>query len=165
MYSLLLKKTLPFALTFVVGSLIGGLFHSFGIGGREPRPARAYFYGYGEGRGRSCRARMRQRYLVAETKPLTILFKPDAILPAKVGGFKFTPDAMSAYVTFGADGKVHEVGPTSINLCVKTEDERSAKLAWDAVERAARQIQFEPEMVDGLPVSVTKEVKIGFLIQ
>ena len=33
---------------------------------------------------------------------------------------------------------------------------------WAAVERAARQIQFEPETINGMPVSVTKEIEIHF---
>jgi hypothetical protein len=168
MYSLLLKKTLPFALTFVVGSLIGGLFHSFGVGGREPRPAHAYFYGYGEGHGRSCRMRARQRYLVAETKPLAIIFKPDAMLPAGTGALALVPDSVTPIVTFGADGRVQGVEPQQLVGCAAAiasiKDAEAAargnKLVWDAVERAARQIQFEPEMENGLPVTVVKDVEI-----
>ena len=79
MYSLLLRKALPFALTFIIGSLVGGLFKSVGIGGLSAERGRSYFHGHG-GR-RSCGFRARQRYLVAESKPLQITFKPDARRP------------------------------------------------------------------------------------
>jgi hypothetical protein len=32
-----------------------------------------------------------------------------------------------------------------------------------AAEKAAQQIQFEPEMINSVPVSVTKEVEIHFI--
>ena len=71
--SLLLKKALPFALTFVVGTALGGL--SWLFGGSEKKPettlvTRTYDYG--------SRCRMRSHQLVAESKPLVILFKPAA---------------------------------------------------------------------------------------
>lgn len=169
MHSLLLKKGLPFALTFVVGSLVGGLFHSFGVGGRETVPARSYFYGYGEGHGHSCRLRARRRYLVAESKPLLITFKPDASLPddfrpdaSRPGeyeaGYKF-PGAW-VRVTFGSDGKVQQVEPNDIHY--PSLGTKGDKVVWERTERAARQIQFEPETVDGVPITVTKDVEIKF---
>jgi hypothetical protein len=155
MNSLLLKKTLPFALTFVIGSLAGGLFNSFGVGGRSAAPARTYFYGYGEGHGRSCRMRARQRYLVAESKPLAILFKPDARLPDVFG------ESWRVEVTFGADGNVLAVEPFG----GRERDTYSVTVPkkWEAVESAARQIQFTPETVNGIPVTVTREVEIHLM--
>jgi hypothetical protein len=158
MYSLLLKKAIPFALTLVLGSFIGGLFKSFGIGGRSAEPALSYYHGYGE--GHSCRARMRGRDLVAETKPLTILFKPQASLQGvEPAGGDVNPVTVS--VTFGADGKVQGVAPTEDWSAGRPEwSERHAKLVWDAVELAARDIQFKPETINGLPLTVTREVQI-----
>ena len=149
MYSLLLKKAIPFALTFVLGSFVGGLFKSFVSGGRSYGHARAYHYDYGE--GHSCGMRARQRYLVAESKPLAILFKPDAGYPGVSEGHR---NSVLVNVTFGADGKVQNVEhlqPLLPDSMLKS------------VERAAWEIQFEPEMVNGLPVSVTKEVEIHFM--
>src|SRR3954462_10002670 len=104
MYSLLLRKALPFALTFILGSVVGGLFKAIGVGGRSYNHPRAFYYGYGE--GHSCRMRARQRYLVAGWKPLLITFKPDAFNQTTFKEpFTFVPLS----VTFGADGKIQGV--------------------------------------------------------
>jgi hypothetical protein len=156
MYSLLLKKAIPFALTFVIGSFVGGLFKFFVPGAERAERPHAYFYGYGEGRS-GCK-HARQRYLVAESKPLTILFKPDARWPAELrvaGQKEVGPVTLS--VTFGSDGKVRDVNPAGINF------DPIASTAWHAAERTARQIQFEPETVNGLPVTVTRDVEIHFM--
>ena len=161
MYSLLLKKALPFALTFIIGSLIGGLFNFFfGTGGYTPMPTRPYFYSYGEGHGHSCRMRARGRYLVAETKQLVITFKPNAFIQSSESALGDISPVLVT-VTFGADGKVQDVAPAEDwSAGERTLNERQTKQVWEAVERAARNIQFEPEMVNGLPVTVTREVKI-----
>jgi hypothetical protein len=160
MYSLLLRKALPFALTFVIGSLVGGLFKAVGIGGGGDSNARSYFYRHGGRHG--CGARAGQRYLVAESKPLQITFKPDARLPQgiKRNGL----ESLSARVTFGADGKVQNVehvSPEPGTCQMKWMESVTRK--WEAVQTAARQIQFEPETVDGVPVTVTREVEIHFM--
>jgi hypothetical protein len=159
MYSLLLKKAIPFALTFILGSLVGGLFKAVGVGGRTEAPAR--FYGYGEGHGHSCRMHARQRYLVAESKPLTILFKPDAcgscVPEMKAGGLRSLP----VIVTFGSDGKVQYVESVK-DWRIRTP-EIDNKAVWGVLEDAARGIQFVPETVNGLPVTVTREVEIHFI--
>ena len=165
MCSLLLKKALPFALTFILGSLIGGLFKFVGVGGRSYYEARAFHYGYGE--GHSCRMRYQRRYLVAESKPLDIIYKPVASLPAP-GSMTLGVETVSAKVTFGADGKVQEVEPGTRVVRrgdVVTNDEAAFGVAvtkpmWDEVERAARLIEFTPETVNGVPVTVTREVDI-----
>jgi hypothetical protein len=153
MYSLLLKKAIPFALTFILGSLVGGLF----------RKSQAVFNGrlvlqdevsdLSLGRaphGRSGCKHLRGRYLVAESKPLKILFQPDA-------DYKLVSQEPYKYVrvsvTFGADGKVQKVEQLQPLL---------PDVILKAAEDAARQIQFEPEMVNGLPVTVTREVDIRF---
>jgi hypothetical protein len=154
MCPLLLKKALPFALTFVLGSLVGGAFKLFGVGGRTAAPAVSYYEGYDGGR-RHCRARLRARTLVAETKPLTILFKPDARLPGVFG------ESWHVQVTFGADSKVQAVEP--VGDWKPGECRGSTPQKWEAIVGAARQIQFEPETVDGVPVTVTREVDIQLM--
>ena len=161
MYSLLLRKALPFALTFILGSLVGGLFKAVGIGGGASN-ARSYFYGYGDGHGHSCRMRYKRRYLVAESKPLLITFKPDARLPVDLK----PTDAVSerdlpALVTFGADGRVQKVARPEAR--VLGEGLYPFDEWWQAVESAAWQIKFEPETVNGVPVTVTREVEIRFM--
>jgi hypothetical protein len=34
---------------------------------------------------------------------------------------------------------------------------------WDAVENAAREIRFTPETINGVPVTVEREVEMRFL--
>ena len=180
MFSCLLKRVLPFTLTFAVGATLGWLFHFQGSGARFVEMTTrldSSVAPFGYGYGRSCR--MRSRYLVAETKPLLIRFKPDARvpreqsdvrLPHQLQGGRIEPVSVWARVTFGADGKVQQVEPVDDLLAEAARAERQgivenfcATLVWDAVERAARQIQFEPELINGLPVSVTKDVEIHFM--
>jgi hypothetical protein len=161
MYSLLLKKAIPFALTFVLGSFIGGLFKSFGPGDYNAKHPRAYFYGYGEGHGHSCRMRYQRRYLVGESKPLKITFQPDAcgscVPGMKEGGLRPLP----VNVTFGPDGKVQYVEMVA-DWRIRTP-EIDNKAVWSVLEDAARGIQFEPEIVNGVPRTVTREVEIHFI--
>ena len=66
-----------------------------------------------------------------------------------------------AAVTFGADGKVQGVeSATLLSACGKYRSDEATGELLGAVKRAATQIQFEPETVDGVPVTVTREVEI-----
>ena len=150
MYSFLLKKALPFTLTFVFGAALSALLGLFwgGKTGHDVLHVQRHVGEYGRGR-RECR--MRGRNLIAESKPLNILKKPFA----DVTGISTAADegrAVTINVTFGADGKVQKVEPVA---------GRSVRQAvWESVDGAARQIQFEPETVNGLPVTVTRETDI-----
>ena len=152
MYSHLLKKALPFTLTLVVGAALGGLFNPRG----EGSPAWASWhgarreFGFGERRRRHA-CRMRRHHLVAETKPLLILFKPDASCYLGAG---MRLKSVWVSVTFGADGKVQEV---------KHLDPLLPSVTLEKVERAARQIKFTPETVNGIPVTVEKNVEIHLI--
>jgi hypothetical protein len=161
MYSHLLKKALPFTLTLVVGAALGGLFNPRG-GGQQSWAS----WHCGERRGHD-HCRMRRRYLVAESKPLAILSKPEAVLTRTMTGALGMPPAR-VLVIFGSDGNVQAVEPLD-EYAVKAKlywptaaADPLAADAWQAVERAARQIRFEPETINGMPVSVTKEVEIRF---
>lgn len=152
MLSLLLKKALPFTLTFVVGTALGSL--SWLFGGSEKKGegtlvTRVYDFKGG------CGSRHRRR-LVAESKPLVILFKPDARFPP-------TDAEPSAWVrvTFGAGGKVLDVEPTE-KARPGERQVKSGPSRWEAIERAARGIQFTPETVNSVPTTVTKDVEIHF---
>ncbi|MFL6334149.1 MAG: hypothetical protein ACJ754_12620 [Pyrinomonadaceae bacterium] len=164
MYLFLLKKALPFTLTFVFGAALSGLLGLFGHSEKKTVSCsftRTYEFG--------SHCRMRRHNLVAESKPLVITFKPDAILPVGSGAMVWNVKSVRANVTFGADGRVREVTPGELvfrgNARIAgaeptfSEDIRS-KAVWNAVERAARLIQFEPVTVDGVPVTVTSEVEI-----
>ena len=170
MLTCLLKRVSPFTLTFAVGATLGWLFnfHAPGVRvgeltARLERREAPFAYGYGH----SCR--MYRRDLVAETKPLVILFKPDAHWPRGLMQSEEGISPVRVIVTFGADGKVQQVEPANNCLITARQDwgstSKDVKEAsvWAAVERAARQIQFEPEMVNSVPVSATKEVEIHFM--
>lgn len=163
MYSLLLKKALPFALTLIIGSLIGGLFKSFVPGGQSYNHPRAFYYGYGE--GHSCRMRFQRRNLVAESKPLKILYQPNASMTIRRDSLRRgTGVNVLAVVTFGADGKVQGVESGSLlSACGLYKTGEASGDILEAVRKAAMQIQFEPETVNGMPVTVVKEVEISVM--
>ncbi|HST52210.1 MAG TPA: energy transducer TonB [Pyrinomonadaceae bacterium] len=150
MHPCLLKKLLPFALTFIVGATIGGLFKSRVT--TQTSTERTTLMIDHNGYGHSCR--MYRRDLVAETKPLVIFFKPDALLSYREEMGKEGRNTVSVNVTFGADGKVQKVE----NLPPLMPD-----VMKQAVERAARQIQFTPEIINSVPITVTREVEIHFM--
>ena len=155
MYLFLLKKALPFTLTFIFGALLSGLMGLFGSSEKKAEyvlTTRTYEFG--------SRCRMRPRNLVAETKPLVILFKPDA---RYMGVGTNAADSARVNVTFGADGEVKDVKPLASLYHGRDESLVRVKVMWEAVEAAARQIQFTPETINGIPVTVEREVEIRFL--
>jgi outer membrane biosynthesis protein TonB len=149
MYSFLLKRALPFTLTFIFGALLGGLAGLFWTSEKKAESVlTTSTYEYGR------RCRMRRHNLVAETKPLEILYKPNAAYPLKSAG------SVRVNVTFGADGTVKEVSPLTSSLGERDQSLVPMKALWEAVESAAREIRFTPEKVDGVPVTVTREVEM-----
>jgi hypothetical protein len=159
MYWFLLKKALPFTLTFVFGAALSGLVGLFGHSEKKAESwsfTRSYEFG--------SRCRMRRHNLVAESKPLFILSKPDAVLTG-VGAWKGDAEPVKVLVTFGADGRVQGV-ESYRDWCArgyKSQPEVLRTAVWEAAVRAARQIEFQPETVNGLPITVTQEVEIRLL--
>jgi len=155
MYSFLLKRALPFTLTFVFGAALGGLVGLFG-------PSEQKFGFVGSTRtyefGSRCRS-MRPRNLIAESRPLQILYKPDARY-LSVG--EDADDSARVSVTFGADGEVKAVKPLASWYHGRDDSLVRVRAMWDAVEAAARGIRFTPETVNGIPVTVEREVEIDF---
>ncbi len=99
MYWFLLKKALPFTLTFIFGAALSAVTGLFGTPEQKAESfvgTRTYEF--------NSRCRMRRHNLVAETKPLVILFKPDARYPSAAG-----IQSVRVNVTFGSDGKVSRV--------------------------------------------------------
>ena len=151
MYWFLLKKALPFTLTFIFGAALSALIGLFG-GSRTSYEVAQYQLGeYGRGR-RECR--MRGRNLVAETKPLNILDVPDAHYPGA------DRDSVRVNVMFKPDGKVGGILPASPLSNVPDGYRVMDREMWEAVERAAYGIRFKPETINGMPVTVYKEVEI-----
>lgn len=141
MVSFWLKRALPFTLSFIFGAVLSALAVLFGASGQKleaPTVTRSYDVGG--------HCRMRRHNLVAESRPLNILFKPDVPF--------FLKRSVRVKVTFGADGEVQKV-------------EQLQPLLPDdmlkAAERAARQITFTPETINSVPVTVTKDVEINFV--
>jgi hypothetical protein len=159
MYSFLLKKALPFTLTFVFGAALGGL---AGLFGHSEKKVESWSFTSTYDYGGHCR--MRRHNLVAESKPLTILSKPDAVLTG-VGAWKGDAEPVKVLVTFGADGRVQGV-ESYRDWCArsyKSQPEVLRTAVWEAAVRAARQIEFRPETVNGLPITVTQDVEIRLL--
>ncbi len=155
MYLFLLKKALPFTLTFIFGAALSGLLGLFGHSEKKAESfsfTRTYEFG--------SRCRMRRQNLVAESKPLAILFKPDA---RYTGVGTDALDSARVNVTFGADGEVKTVKPLACSFHERDEDLVRVKVMWEAVETAARGIRFTPETINGIPVTVEREVEIRFL--
>lgn len=153
MYSFLLRKALPFTLTFIFGAALSALLGLFGSSEKKADyvlSTRTYEFG--------SRCRMRRHNLVAESKPLDILAVPTADI-MKLGAQNVYIYPVRVNVTFGADGKVQKVEPLG-SWRVQGRDE-SAQMVWEAVESAAMQIQFVPETINSVPVSVTREVTIA----
>lgn len=137
--SLLLKKALPFALTFIFGAALSGLVGLFGSGKTH---VQYHVGGYGGGR-RECR--MRSHKLVAESRQLTIISQPEAYCPPLAGR------SVRVNVTFGADGEVKKVEHLQPLL---------PESLLESVEQAARQIRFTPEVLNSVPATVEREIKI-----
>jgi TonB family protein len=152
MLTCLLKRVLPFMLTFAVGAALGWLFNFSGAGGRfaevttrlERREAP---FGYGYGRS----YRMYRRNLVAETKPLVVLEQPPAIYTTEAKRHSFG-GAVRLSVTFGADGTIKNIERLRGQLYGLTE----------AAERAAWRIKFIPATENGLPITVTRTIEYDF---
>lgn len=160
MFSHLLKRALPFTLTLILGATLAGFFNLFGSrggGGEKVYTFKRHKRSHGEGRGCDYR-----RNLLAESKDLVIRFKPDAVWPRGLEAGKEGVREARVLVTFGADGKVRDVEPAGNWPLAGRAPEEAA--VWVAVERAARNIEFTPETLNGRPVSVTKEVKIRFIV-
>ena len=163
MYLFLLKKALPFTLTFIFGAALSGLAGLFGASEKKAESVlgtRTYEFG--------SRCRVRRHRLVAESKPLTLLFKPDARRPPELRGTdKENIGSLWVSVTFGADGKVQGVKPTAqwsdMWGVTNANGVVELKAAMRAVEAAAREIRFQPETINSVPVTVTKDVEIRFM--
>ena len=158
--SLLLKKALPFALTFVVGTALGGLTWLFGGSEKKAETAPLVTRTYDFKRG--CGSRSRRHRLVAETKPLFIHYTPLVSYPAARGFEAKGARSARVEVTFGAEGRVTQVTPLSLSFEGRGESLVRVKAMWEAVAEAARRIEFTPETVEGSPVTVTRVVEMEF---
>jgi hypothetical protein len=164
MYLFLLRKALPFTLTFIFGAALSGL---VGLFGHSEKKAESWTFTRTYEYGGHCR--MRRHNLVAESKPLVILDVPAARWPKDLNrdlpwSGNIAKDYMfpgaEVRVTFGADGKVQRVEPSDEPH--PSLGPKGDKVIWECMARAAWQIQFEPETIDGVPVTVTKDVDIPF---
>jgi hypothetical protein len=149
MYWFLLKKALPFTLTFIFGAALSGLMGLFGGSDKKAETVigtRTYKF--------NSHCRMRRHRLVAESKPLAILDVPDARYP------NATRPSVRVNALFGPGGKVMSVQPVSPLSDVPDGYRVMDKEMWEAIEGAAYEIRFTPETINGRPVSVWKEVEV-----
>jgi len=147
MTTCLLKRILPFALTFALGAAIVGIAGLFGAGGGGVFKRRAHTYSYGGG---GCSKGYRNKPL-SESRPLSIQYRPNAVYTSEARRRGFT-GTVRLRVTFGADGAVK---------AVETLQGQPYGLTQSA-ERAAWGITFSPSLENGLPVAVTRTVEYDF---
>ncbi len=155
----LLKKVLPFTLTFLVGALVGGMTGFRGARGVEKLRAAGgdvfVHRGRGPKRGEGCRNRRLalEPASAPDSKPLNVISKPRPDYPLK--GLDYgVQGSVILDVTFGADGRIHNV--TTIDGLPEIFGFN------DAAESAARQMKFEPATRGGIPISVTRKVEYVF---
>ncbi len=149
MTTCLLKRVLPFTLTFILGAAVAGI-----AGLLRPGGARTYMVlehrSYDLSGKRSCGTAYRHK-LLAESKPLAINYRPNAVYTAEARKRAFT-GTVRLRVTFGADGTVRGV---------ETLQGQPYGLTQSA-ERAAWRTGFTPAMENGLPISVTRVIEYDF---
>jgi TonB family protein len=152
MISCLLKKALPFTLTFIIGATVGGLFRSHrSYEATWDWHARAVPLGPEVPYGRHDHCRMHRRYLLDESRQVVIISQPAAIYTTMAKRHGQT-GIVSLRVTFGADGTIKDVSPLKSLPYGLTESAESA--AW--------QIRFTPATENSVPISVTKTIEFDF---
>jgi len=147
----LLKRALPFTLTFVIGAAVGGFIQLLAARGAAWFTKRdAYTYSARRG----CDKKFRRHHAAHEYRRPVILFKADARLPADYvpGTLGHGARPVRVSVTFGEDGAVR-----AVEALDRWTDEMS-----ESAESAARKIKFLPATRGGVPATVTEEVIIRF---
>jgi TonB family protein len=148
MMTCLLKRILPFTLTFALGAAAAGIVGLFtGDGAGVFKRRQQTYYGGGGG---GCSKGYRHK-LLAESKPLYIKYQPSAVYTSEARRRDFA-GTVRLRVTFGADGAVK---------AVETLQGQPYGLTQSA-ERAAWGITFLPSLENGLPVPVTRTIEYDF---
>ncbi|HEV2860268.1 MAG TPA: energy transducer TonB [Pyrinomonadaceae bacterium] len=143
----LLKRVLPFTLTFILGAAVAGLAGLLTRGGVTVFERHQYSHG---GKRGGCGSAYRHK-LLAESKPLSIGYQPTAVYTREARRRDYA-GTVRMRVTFGADGAVK---------AVETLQGQPYGLTQSA-ERAAWKTGFTPAMENGLPISVTRVVEYDF---
>lgn len=148
----LLKRALPFTLTFIIGAAAGGFSQLFAArGGGWLKDRGTYGYYGRRGCGKKFRRHHRAFDHAPERTPVSILHKPVARHPSadEWGRLSSGFEPVRVRVTFGDDGRVRAAaglaGAPDINK---------------AAERAAWGIRFLPATFGGAPTTVTEEVEV-----
>ncbi|HLM56761.1 MAG TPA: energy transducer TonB [Pyrinomonadaceae bacterium] len=144
----LLKRVLPFTLTFILGAAVAGFAGLLTRGGGAGLFKRDR-YGHGPKRG-GCGSAYRHK-LLAESKSLSINYQPTAVYTREARKRDHT-GTVRLRVTFGADGAVK---------AVETLQGQPYGLTQSA-ERAAWRTSFTPALENGLPISVTRVIEYDF---
>ena len=143
----LLKRVLPFTLTFILGAAIAGFAGLLTRGGAGLFKRDHYSHG---GKRGGCGSAYRHK-LLAESKQLSINYRPTAVYTHEARKRAYT-GTVRMRVTFGADGAVK---------AVETLQGQPYGLTQSA-ERAAWKTGFTPAMENGLPISVTRVIEYDF---
>ncbi len=153
MLTCILKRVLPFTLTFIVGAAGGGFVKLFSVGENEqveaPMPVMssianpvAAISDYQN----CCYYDLSDH----ESEPLQVDCPLSVLNQREIT--EGINDIMLLRATFGADGRVHRVEPiTPLPQALK-----------DEASNAAKKILFFPKTLNGKPISVTKEVIVNF---
>lgn len=145
-----LKRVLPFTLTLLVGSGIGGFFNLFSS---SPQPAASDANAYRlesvyETRG-GCRNR--KRSFTTSTRGAEIVYRPEPYY-TEAARRNQTEGSVTLRVTLGADGTVTDVETITGLPDGLTEQAR----------RAAKQIRFNPATRDGSPIDEVRTITYSF---
>jgi hypothetical protein len=146
--SFYLKRVLPFALTFLVGAALGGLFNYFGSARRA-----GFFHGPRVYRdGRRCRTSPPPRVAPDRTVRAAITFQPSPRYTEEALRNNYRGQARLRLL-LGADGRVKLIEPL---------DRLPYGLTEEAI-RAAEDIKFTPATRDGAPVDMWAYVEQDFV--
>jgi TonB family protein len=144
-----LKRVVPFTLTLVVGTGLGGFFNLFSSSPQTSADTNAYKLESVYERRSGCRSR--RRSFTASVRAAEIIYRPEPYY-TDIARRNQTQGDVTLRVTLGADGTVKDVETITGLPDGLTEQAR----------RAARQIRFNPATRDGSPVDEVKTITYSF---
>lgn len=145
----LLKRVLPFTLTLIVGSAVGGFFNLFGAKPQATAPAPSFYrFESSYARGGGCRYRSRT---YADDRSARIISQAQPAY-TEAARRNRTEGDVSLRITLSADGTVGDVETITSLPDGLTEQ----------AEKAARSIKFVPAMRNGSPVDEARTITYSF---
>lgn len=139
---MMLKRVLPFCITFMIGALLGGLMNPDHRIGAHLRKSSAT-------EGSSCQHASHSRTWVVIHSLGENPCRKVNVYHAGTNGYYLDNRPMEVHALLGADGAVSKVYPSETYLDGSTDDALNA----------AEQIRFTPATKDGVPISVWLDVR------